>query len=71
MKKENFEQSLKWGGRAFKEMAEGIPKLLARTLRSRLFRSNRATAADRSIPCKFSREAIAARRSVDLIFDWR
>ena len=27
MKKENFEQSLKWGGRAFKEMAEGNPKV--------------------------------------------
>ena len=27
MKKENFEQSLKWGSRAFKEMAEGNPKV--------------------------------------------
>jgi glycerol-3-phosphate dehydrogenase subunit C len=27
MKKENFEQSLKWGRRAFKEMAEGNPKV--------------------------------------------
>jgi glycerol-3-phosphate dehydrogenase subunit C len=26
MKRENFEQSLKWGSRAFKEMAEGNPK---------------------------------------------
>jgi Fe-S oxidoreductase len=27
MKKENFEQSLKWGGRAFRAMAEGDPKV--------------------------------------------
>jgi Fe-S oxidoreductase len=27
MKKENFEQSLKWGSRAFKAMAEGDPKV--------------------------------------------
>ena len=27
MKKENFEQSLKWGGRAFQQMAEGDPKV--------------------------------------------
>ena len=27
MKKENFEQSLKWGGRAFSAMAEGDPKV--------------------------------------------
>lgn len=27
MKKENFERSLKWGSRAFKEMAEGNPKV--------------------------------------------
>jgi glycerol-3-phosphate dehydrogenase subunit C len=27
MKKENFEQSLKWGGRAFREMEEGNPKV--------------------------------------------
>lgn len=27
MKKENFEQSLKWGSRAFKEMADGNPKV--------------------------------------------
>lgn len=26
MKKGNFEQSLKWGSRAFREMAEGNPK---------------------------------------------
>jgi glycerol-3-phosphate dehydrogenase subunit C len=27
MKKENFEQSLKWGSRAFKKMAEDDPKV--------------------------------------------
>ena len=27
MKKENFEQSLKWGSRAFEQMAEGEPKV--------------------------------------------
>src|SRR5258706_5191780 len=27
MKKENFEQSLKWGGRTFQQMAEGNPKV--------------------------------------------
>jgi hypothetical protein len=27
MKKKNFEQSLKWGSRALREMAEGNPKV--------------------------------------------
>jgi Fe-S oxidoreductase len=27
MKKENFEASLKWGGRAFQQMSEGHPKV--------------------------------------------
>jgi Fe-S oxidoreductase len=62
MKKENFEASLKWGGRAFQAWRKAIRRSPARIARWRRFKSNREPAGGRLTRCRFSLGVIGAKK---------
>ena len=64
MKKETFEQSLKWGRRAFSEMAEGSPKVTCSDCPLAAIQIEQGNGRRPLIRCRFWQKAIVASRSV-------